>query len=432
MKKTEPILQVALDFMDLGRAANIAKEAVDGGADWIEAGTPLIKSEGLDAVREFRRLFPGRRIVADMKVMDTGRFEIEAAAKAGASIVTVLGVADDATVKEAVDAARNLGCQVMVDLMGVEDNAARAKEVETLGVDYVCVHLSIDAQMKGLNAISELDKVCRNVKIPVAVAGGINSETAASAVAAGASIVIVGGAIAKAEDATKAASIIKKAMLSGKKVDTTLYKKYTDPLKAFRNVSTANISDAMHRSGQMEGLREYSPGKIVGTAVTVRTYPGDWAKPVEAIDVAKEGDVIVVDAGGSGIAVWGELASQSCITKKLAGVVIDGALRDLEDIKKIKFPAYAKHVTPTAGEPRGLGEINVPVKCGGVLVRPGDYVIADGDGIVVVPKERAVEVANRALDVMERENRIRGEIKRGSTLSKVMELKKWEKREGCV
>ena len=95
------------------------------------------------------------------------------------------------------------------------------------------------------------------------------------------------------------------------------------------------------------------------------------------------------------------------------------------------FPAYAKYVTPTAGEPLGLGEINVPVKCGGVLVRPGDYVIADGDGVVVVPGEKAVEVANRAVDVMEKENRTRSEIKKGSTLSKVMELRKWEKKGGC-
>ena len=93
-----PILQLALDFVDLHRAVHVAERAVPAGVDWLEAGTPLIKSEGLDAVRELKRLFPGKAIVADMKIMDAGRIEVEAAAKAGAQIIDVLGTATDATI----------------------------------------------------------------------------------------------------------------------------------------------------------------------------------------------------------------------------------------------------------------------------------------------------------------------------------------------
>jgi len=93
----------------------------------------------------------------------------------------------------------------------------------------------------------------------------------------------------------------------------------------------------------------------------------------------------------------------------------------------VKFPAFAKHINPTAGDPKGFGEINVEIVCGGVKVRPGDWIVADDNGVIVVPKEIAVEIANRSLDVLERENRIREEIKQGSTLSKVLHLKKWEK-----
>src|SRR3989304_5642011 len=93
----KPVLQLALDFVDLDRALKVAHEAVEGGVDWVEAGTPLIKSEGVDAVRALRREFPDRTIVADMKIMDAGRMEVEAAAKAGANIVDVLGAAPDAT-----------------------------------------------------------------------------------------------------------------------------------------------------------------------------------------------------------------------------------------------------------------------------------------------------------------------------------------------
>ena len=96
----EPVLQVALDFADLERALRLGREAVGGGADWIEIGTPLIKSEGLDAIRRFRAEFPRQTLVADMKTMDAGRAEMEMAAKAGANVAIVLGVADDGTIRE--------------------------------------------------------------------------------------------------------------------------------------------------------------------------------------------------------------------------------------------------------------------------------------------------------------------------------------------
>ena len=93
----------------------------------------------------------------------------------------------------------------------------------------------------------------------------------------------------------------------------------------------------------------------------------------------------------------------------------------------MEVPVYSRFVSPDAGEPKGFGGIGMPITCGGVRVQTGDWVIGDANGVVVVEARRAVEVANRALDVLERENRIREEIKHGSTLSKVLELKKWEK-----
>ncbi|MFY9605548.1 MAG: bifunctional hexulose-6-phosphate synthase/ribonuclease regulator, partial [Thermoplasmata archaeon] len=127
------------------------------------------------------------------------------------------------------------------------------------------------------------------------------------------------------------------------------------------------------------------------------------------------------------IAVWGELASWSCRTKGVAGVVIDGAARDIDAIIEMKFPCFSRHITSNAGEPKGYGGIGHEIVCGGVTVKSGDWIIGDESGVVVVPQESAVEVANRSLDVMERENRVREEIKKGGTLSSVLKLEKWEK-----
>lgn len=427
----KPILQVALDFVDLARALKAAEEAVSGGVDWLEAGTPLIKSEGLNAVRKLREKFPRHTLVADMKIADTGRIEVEVAAKAGADIVCVLGGVSEATIKECIEAGKNYGAKIMVDLLEVSDPVKRAREAESWGADYLGVHTPIDAQMRGINPFDELRQVAQAVKIPVAVAGGIHSENVPQAVEAGASIIIVGGAIIKSGDARKATQEIKKAMETGKAVRTELYKRVGEEKVRFvlEKVSTPNISDALHRGGALKGIFPLTPGiKMVGPALTVRTYPGDWAKPVEAIDKARKGEVIVVDAGGVGPAVWGELATWSCLQKKISGVVIDGAIRDVLEIRELKFPAFSRLIMPNAGEPKGFGEIGVPVNVGGVKVFPGDWVVGDDDGVVVIPRERAVEITNRAMNVLETENRIRKEIQEGGTLSEVTEVLKWEKK----
>ncbi len=194
-------------------------------------------------------------------------------------------------------------------------------------------------------------------------------------------------------------------------------------------VSAANLSDAQHRGGVLEGLRPLAPGmRLVGPALTVRTYPGDWAKPVEAIDLAQPGDVLVIDAGGVGPAIWGELATHSAIIRGLAGVVIDGAIRDSGDIVKLGFPAFSRLVMPNAGEPKGFGEIGVPIRIGNHKIEPGDWLLGDDDGVTVLPARLAVEYANRAMDVLEKENRIREEIKEGRTLAQVTDLLRWEKK----
>ena len=424
-------LQVAVDTTTLKRGLQIAKEAAKGGAQWIEVGTPLLKSEGMEAVRAFRRELKGKVIVADMKTADVGGAEVELAAKAGAGVVHVLASAHDETIRDAVRAGRKYGCWIAIDLMGIGDKVARAKEVEAMGVHHVSVHVGVDEQMVGLSPVKMVQRVAQAVSIPVAAAGGLNSETAPAVVKAGATIIIVGGALTKAEDPEAETRKILRAINAGKSLPTKLFRKYaqSELIEAFTMASTPNITDAAHRKGAMKGITPVGPHglKMVGRAVTVRTVNGDWAKPVEAIDVAKPGEVIVIDAQGGNIAVWGELASWSSKVKGIAGVVIDGAIRDVPDIRAMGFAAFARHVVPDAGEPKGHGEINAEIVCGGQTVRGGDWVIGDDSGVVVVPQERAVEIANRAINVFETENRLREEIRRGSTLSKQLELEKWEK-----
>ncbi len=400
---------------------------MEGGADWIEAGTPLIKSEGMDAVRRLKAAFPDNVILADMKTMDTGALEVEMAAKAGADIIILLGSADNSTIQDAVRAARKYGVKLMADLISADNQAQRAKELVDLGIDYINIHVGIDQQMMGEDPVRILKKLKLNV--PVAVAGGIDAQSAAEAVLSGASIVIVGGNIVRTSNVTAAARAVRQSIDAPEVSPEPEKPIHEKTIELLKRVSTPNISDAMHRKGAMKNIRSICPGtKMVGRAVTVATFPGDWAKTVEAIDIAREGDVIVIYNGSPHVAPWGELATLSCINKGVAGVVIDGAVRDVDDIRRLKFPVFATSIVPNAGEPKGFGEINAEIKCGGETVKPGDFIAGDDNGVVVIPKERGYEIARRAVEVGKNESRIRDEIKRGKTLSEVLYLEKWEKK----
>jgi 3-hexulose-6-phosphate synthase/6-phospho-3-hexuloisomerase len=422
-----PVLQVALDLLSIEDALTISEEAMAGGVEWLEVGTPLIKNHGMTAVKRIKGAFPDCTVVADMKTMDAGDIEVEMAAKNGAGVVAILGLASDFTIKRAVNQAKAHDVAIMADLIGVEEKAKRAHELEALGVDYVLVHTSIDVQkvkMERVDAsIKEIKKLKKKIKVPIAVAGGIGEDTIGPLRGAGAEIFIVGSALTKAKDVTKTSrELCKLAGVKSKK------NKVDEPglgemIKRFEKLPTPFISDAMKRFGAMRGLRPLNDGiRIAGPAYTVKTLGGDWGKVVKAVDMAKKGDVIVVDAQGAEAAVWGELATMSAMNRGIKGVVIDGASRDADDIKKLKFPLWTKYITPNAGEPHSHGELDVEIHCGGAHVNPGDIIIADEVGVIVVPRERAGEILKKSEEVAKKEKRYKKEIREGKTLSEIFGL----------
>ncbi|HJJ39244.1 MAG TPA: orotidine 5'-phosphate decarboxylase, partial [Methanocorpusculum sp.] len=297
-----------------------------------------------------------------------------------------------------------------------------------MGVQIINAHVGIDQQMEGKNPLDLLAEIGK-LGVKVAAAGGLTAETAAEAAAAGADIVIVGSSIVKAADAEKAAREVRSAINSPKIVKKDKESLDTQIRKLLGEVTAPNVTDAMYRKGSMTGLAViHSPKKMIGRAVTVQTFGGDWSKPVQAIDICKEGDVLVISNDQRcDIAPWGELATHSASIKGLSGIVIDGAVRDWDDILEMDIPVYAKSVQPNAGEPEGFGEINAEISCCGQSVKPGDWIIGDKSGVVVIPKERAYEIARRAVEVHHTEIRIRAEIEKGGTLGSLQQLLRWEK-----
>ncbi len=152
--------------------------------------------------------------------------------------------------------------------------------------------------------------------------------------------------------------------------------------------------------------------KIIGPAVTLRLTLGDSLLVTKALSIAKPGDVLVIDGRGSGNnALWGDNRSLVAQMLGLSGVVIDGAFRDIEANEEIGFPIYARAVTCGSSTKNSNGEVNVPISCGGVSVRPGDIVVGDRNGVCVVPLEYAEEIAAGAQKTVEKLDRVKRDIR---------------------
>ena len=200
-------------------------------------------------------------------------------------------------------------------------------------------------------------------------------------------------------------------------------------VEGFRSVGTStlgDILDGMGLEGVISGLRPMKGGTVlVGPAVTVKQVSGVLGTygiedfPIgRVIDYGKPGDVLVFDNGGKEISTWGGLASTAAKIRGIEGVVIDGACRDTDQIVELGFPVFTRHITPTTGKARiKMLEVNGIIQCGGIRIRPGDIIVADGTGIVVVPRENAHDILEKAQEAEKAEEHFVEQLKRGKTFS---------------
>jgi 3-hexulose-6-phosphate synthase len=211
MKGTPMQLQFAMDTLTTEAALELAAAAAPH-VDVLELGTPLIKSAGLSAVTAIKEAHPDKIVFADLKTMDAGELEADIAFSAGADLVTVLGVAGDSTIVGAVKAAKKHGKGIVVDLIGVADKAARAREVVALGAEFVEVHAGLDEQAEEGFTFGALLDAGKDSGVPFSIAGGVNASSVASVQEAGARIAVAGSAIYSASDVGAAAAEIRAAI----------------------------------------------------------------------------------------------------------------------------------------------------------------------------------------------------------------------------
>ena len=200
-------------------------------------------------------------------------------------------------------------------------------------------------------------------------------------------------------------------------------------LDAIATPTLANALDDLDITGVMSGLQAAAPGlRCVGRAVTVRevtgprgSFPSEDFQVGQMIDAAGPGEVVVVDNGGHAVSTWGGLASYAAKLKGIAGLVVDGGVRDREEIIAYGFPVFSRHVVPTPGRTRiRVAALNEPVSCGGVRVRPGDVIVADGTGVICVPAEAVEEAAALATRFAAEDAQAMAELDAGLTFREAM------------
>lgn len=197
-------LQLALDVLTSEAAITLATQTRDY-IDIIEIGTPLIKHQGIALVKKMRELFPEKEILVDLKTMDVGEYEADFCFKAGADIVTVLGVADIDTIHGSIKSANKHNKKVMVDFINVQNKSKLANEIQDLGAHYIGIHSGIDQQNKGHSPLDDLKALNQTTDISLVVAGGINLDTIDVIAQESPSIIVIGGAITGAENPKEAA-----------------------------------------------------------------------------------------------------------------------------------------------------------------------------------------------------------------------------------
>lgn len=206
-------------------------------------------------------------------------------------------------------------------------------------------------------------------------------------------------------------------MAKGCRIVTGWQRPAKELVEAFRGIPVANIDDCMNRTAAIHhSIRPLNRSALLGPAFTVKVAEGDNLMFHKAMDMAEPGDVIMIDAGGDPHrAIFGGLMASYCKVRGLNGIVVDGSIRDAEELQEMEdFAVYAKGATPNGPYKNGPGEIGSVICVGGIVVHPGDIVVGDQDGVVVIRPEDAEEIAKAARGVVEKEAKIAELIATGS------------------
>ena len=207
----------------------------------------------------------------------------------------------------------------------------------------------------------------------------------------------------------------------GNRIQNHLLKKLLD------STASCQISDALAnltgKNGVLKGVKSINNKKAYGKIITAKTESDDWGTSLLAIDEAEKGEILFILSLGESSAIWGELTSQCSKEKGLSGTVIYGATRDIDFLVDFDYPVFTYETVPNAGKPLGLGTINPNLEIENTKISPGDFLFADISGCVIIPQELFSDVMLETLKIKLKEFEITSEVKKGKSLSEILNLR---------
>lgn len=192
-------------------------------------------------------------------------------------------------------------------------------------------------------------------------------------------------------------------------------------MKTLKNSSVPNICDA--GAMVLKDIKPINPAQklIIGEAITVNTTDDDWGAPIKAIAQSKN-KIIVVNVKGNDRAIWGGLATLNAKIKGVKGVIINGSVRDIEELQKLNFPIFSKSFRPNAGAPLNYGKINIPITIENVQINPNDIIVGDCNGVAIIKKEELNNIIENVKNIKKKEESIKNKIMRGMDLKDILKL----------
>jgi len=346
-----PLIQLALDSLDFNQTISLAEQTAPY-VDIFEIGTPCIKHNGVELVKELRARFPHKLILVDLKTMDAGEYEATPFYAAGADICTVLGVSGPATIAGVIKAARAYHAEAQIDLINVPDKLACARAAAELGANIIGVHTGLDAQAAGQTPFADLEAIASlGLKVRLSVAGGIKQSTVKQVVESGADIIVVGAAIYGAASPADAARVIRDAADGKVTHQQMVIDKIGSILSATEDSNAARLTRMLDRASRIFVSGAGRSG-LIGKFFAMRLMHSGYDVSVVGEIVTpsiKRGDLLVIISGS------GETEQLIAFTKRARDVGADILLLTAKDKSTIGDMADAVF---QIGEPGQYGKVH--------------------------------------------------------------------------
>ncbi|WP_372367454.1 orotidine 5'-phosphate decarboxylase / HUMPS family protein [Candidatus Uabimicrobium sp. HlEnr_7] len=390
----KPKLSVSLEFLHLENAIFCAEQSVSAGVDIIEIGSTLLKSTGLTSIKVLRERFPEVTLVADMKVQSNVESEIKAVADAGANSVTISGNVSPQIWQQSLEVAKEHSVNVILDFRDVVHPRRHINKNIPDGFDTIMLSLQQPS-------FALLQKTTSILTTPIGVQGVEEEDDIVEAISLGASVIGIRFSDAKEKSIQEAVKSILKILSNAKRTfpkdPVSLHEEQL--LQLLEQVSPSDFCEVSDKPCFLESVypvQKYT--KIAGKAATLKVWPGAELAVLDFLMKMESHCILVIDAGGRGSAVWGQMATEIAIKKELVGVVVYGSIKDVNKIREKGLPCYTSSITPiiTKNQDSSFSG-NCPLKIGEVFIKPGDWLIGDDTGVISISQQDIFFKTNEAL-----------------------------------